>query len=551
MLAARVALHHAKTQKERLAVMKKWGTLVTMSLAMFIIVIDTTIMNVSISALVVDLNTTVVGVQTAISIYAMVMASLMLIGSRLSDIVGTKRIFVIGVLIYGVGTTTASLAHSLPMMIIGWSVMEGIGAALMIPTIQVILRKRYEGEQLAFSFGFIAAVAAVGAALGPIVGGFFTTYISWRWAFRTELVIVVIVLFLSRSIIADRIEGARPKFDYLGGLLSILGWSSIVLGILMAQEYGFFLAKKPFEIGSLSIAPFGLSVSPVTIGFGVIMIMLLVQWEERLERLGSDGLFPPSLFQTPGLKAGIIVRFVQMSVMAGFLYIFPLMLQLSFSYTAMQTGMALMPFSLSLLVMALLGSKFSAKFFANRIIFLGFVLSAVGLGMLGASIKPNVSATDLALGALFGLGVGLINSQILNLVLSSVDSDLTAEASGVNSTFEQLGNAIGVALIGTVLMGALTMGLQDGIQASDVFPEESKMSLMTAVERGVSLVSDEEIKAGLESAGADAAFEEELLDIYDLARTQAFKAGVSLLTFFSLIAIVLSFRLPKRKLVGA
>ena len=530
--------------------MKKWGTLITMSLAMFIIVIDTTIMNVSISALVVDLNTTVVGVQTAIAIYAMVMASLMLIGSRLSDILGTKRIFVIGVLIYGVGTTTASLAHSLPVMIIGWSVLEGVGASLMIPTIQVILRKRYEGKQLAFSFGSIAAVAAVGAALGPIVGGFFTTYISWRWAFRTELVIVVIVLFLSRSIVADRLEGPRPKLDYLGGLLSILGWSSIVLGILQAQEYGFFLAKKPFEIGSLSIAPFGLSISPVMIGFGIIMIMLLVQWEEHLEKLGSDGLFPPSLFQTSGLKASISVRFVQMAIMAGFLYIFPLMLQLSFSYTAMQTGLALMPFSLSLLVMALLGSKLSAKFLANRIIILGFILAAAGLGALGATIKPDVSPSDLALGALFGLGLGLINSQILNLVLSAVDPDLTAEASGVNSTFEQLGNAIGVALIGTVLMGVLTTGVQDGIRASDVFPEESKTALVTSVQDGISLVSDKEIQTGLEDAGAGAAIETELMNIYHLSRTQAFKAGVSLLTFFALIAMVLSLRLPKRKLVG-
>jgi len=286
------------------------------------------------------------------------------------------------------------------------------------------------------------------------------------------------------------------------------------------------------------------------IGFGIIMIMLLVQWEEHLEKLGSDGLFPPSLFQTSGLKASISVRFVQMAIMAGFLYIFPLMLQLSFSYTAMQTGLALMPFSLSLLVMALLGSKLSAKFLANRIIILGFILAAAGLGALGATIKPDVSPSDLALGALFGLGLGLINSQILNLVLSAVDPDLTAEASGVNSTFEQLGNAIGVALIGTVLMGVLTTGVQDGIRASDVFPEESKTALVTSVQDGISLVSDKEIQTGLEDAGADAAIETELMNIYHLSRTQAFKAGVSLLTFFALIAMVLSLRLPKRKLVG-
>lgn len=529
--------------------MKKWITLITMSLAMFIIVIDTTIMNVSISALVVDLNTTVVGVQSAISIYAMVMASLMLIGSRLANILGSKRIFMIGLVIYGFGTTLASLSHSLPVMIIGWSVMEGVGAALMIPTIQVLLRKSYEGEQLAFSYGMIAAVAAVGAALGPIVGGFFTTYISWRWAFRTELVIVVIVLFLARYLTADERREERPKFDYLGGLLSILGWSSIVLGILQAQEYGFFLAKKPFMLGDMAIAPFGLSISPVMVGFGVIMIMLLVEWEEHLEKHGKDGLFPPSIFQTPGLKRGITVRFIQMSIMAGFLYVFPLMLQLSFNYTAMQTGVALMPFSLSLLVMAILGSKLSSKFFASRIIVAGYILATAGLGVLAASIKPDISPSDLALGALFGLGLGLINSQILNLVLSSVEPEMTAETSGLNSTFEQLGNAIGVALIGAILMGSLMASIQDGVTASTVIPQEAKAPMISAIEDGVQLVSDKEIEAGLEESHADAAMSQDILTIYDVARTQAFKASASLLVFFALIGLLLSFRLPKRKLV--
>lgn len=530
--------------------MKKWLTLITMSLAMFIIVIDTTIMNVSISALVVDLNTTVTGVQSAISIYAMVMASLMLIGSRLASILGSKRIFIVGLIIYGIGTTTASLAHSLPVMIVGWSVMEGVGAALMIPTIQVLLRARYEGEELAFSYGMLAAVAAVGAALGPIVGGFFTTYVSWRWAFRTELVIVIVVLFLSRSLIADKLRESHPKFDYLGALLSILGWSSIVLGILQAQQYGFFLAKEPFMIGNIAFAPFGLSIAPIMIGFGVIMIMLLMKWETHLEESGGDGLFKPSILQTVGLKSSITVRFTQMAVMAGFLYIFPLMLQLSFNYTAMETGIKLMPFSLSLLVMALLGSKLSARFFANRIILTGFVLASVGLGVLAASIKPEMSATDLALGALFGLGLGLVNSQILNLVLSSVEPEQTAETSGVNSTFEQLGNAVGVALVGTVLMAVLVVGVQDGVDASAVIPQEAKATITTAVENGIQLASDQEINAGLEESGADTAVKEELMNIYHQARTQAFKVGVSLLMFFSIIAIVLSLWLPKRKLVS-
>jgi MFS family permease len=530
--------------------MKKWGALITLSLAYFIIVIDTTIMNVSISVLVVDLKTTVTGVQSAISIYAMVMAALMLIGGRLSDVIGSRRTFLIGLIIYSVGTTMASLSNSLSMMIVGWSVLEGVGAALMIPTLQVLLRKRYRGAELAFAYGIVSAVAAVGAALGPIVGGFFTTFVSWRWAFRTELVIAILVLVMVRTLQPDEKGTDRPKFDYVGALFSIVGWSSIVLGILLAQQYGFFMAKEAFFIGGLEIAPFGLSITPVMVGFGVLMIMLLFQWEERLEERNKDGLFRPSTLATLYLKAGIGVRFVQMAVTAGFLYVFPLLLQLTFEYNAMETGVALMPFSIGLLVMAVVGARLSSRFNANHLIIAGLLVAVVGLISLDLSIQPNISPEDLAFGALFGLGLGLIASQLLNLILSLVSPDQTAETAGLNSTFEQLGNAIGVALIGTVMMGALTFGLQEGIASNPIIPAEAEAPLIAAVEDGVSLVSNTQLEEALAATSVDESVASEVLNIYALARTGAFKAAVGLMIFFALVALVLSLRLPKRKLVA-
>jgi len=529
--------------------MKKWGALTTLSLAMFIIVIDTTIMNVSISVLVVDLDTTVTGVQAAISIYALVMAALMLIGSRLSDIIGTKRTFLIGLIIYSVGTTMASLANSLTMMIIGWSVLEGVGAALMMPTMTVLLRKQYQGAALATAYGIISAVAAVGAAVGPIAGGFFTTFVSWRWAFRTELVIAIIVLLLTRTLMSDQLSKDRPKFDYVGALFSIIGWTSIVLGILLAQKYGFFLVKEPFYLGSAEISPFGLSISPVLVGFGFLVILLLFRWERRLEQNNGDGLFRPSIFESKGLKAGIAVRFVQMAVTAGFLYIFPLLLQLTFNYTAMQTGLTLMPFSLSLLVMAIVGARLSSRFYANRIIIAGFIIAIAGLASIGASIQPEIGPQDLALGGLFGLGLGLIASQLLNLVFSSVSPENTAEAAGLNSTFEQLGNAISVALVGSVMLVALTAGIQEGVTNSKIIPAEVKTPFIAAVEEGVQLMSTTQLQEGLEAAGTSEAMSNEILDIYSVSRTVAFKAGIGLLTYFALMALIISMWLPKRKLV--
>ncbi|MCA9980845.1 MAG: MFS transporter [Anaerolineales bacterium] len=529
--------------------MKKWGPLITLSFAMFIIVIDTTIMNVSISALVLDLNTTVTGIQSAISVYALVMAAFILIGGKLADIFGKKRVFMVGLVIYGLGTTIASFSTSLPMLIFGWSFLEGLGGALMMPNVQVLLKSEYEGADLAFGYGMIGAVGAIGAAVGPIVGGFFTTYFSWRWAFRTEVLIVLLVLVLSRTLTRDTVVTERPKFDFVGALLSVFGWSGIVLGILLAQTYGFFLAKEPFMLGSLAIAPLGLSISPVLVGLGLLLIILLIQWETRLEQKQAAGLFRPSIFKAEGITAGLAVRFLHLALMAAFLYVFPLLLQLSFDYTAIETGLALMPYSIGLLAMALLGARLSSRFTARQIIRVGFGITAVGLLMVGLTIRPESSASDLALGAVLGMGLGLIASQILNLILSSVAVEQTAETSGITGTFEQLGNAIGVALVGTIMLTTLSGVLQNQIAASTLAPGVQQ-ELVTAVEQGVQLMSNTQLEQNLVEVGASPEQIARVTASYHVARTDAFRAGIALLIFVALSGFVLAGSLPNRKLVA-
>ncbi|GMR05810.1 MAG: MFS transporter [Gammaproteobacteria bacterium] len=529
--------------------MKKWMLLITLSMSMFIIVIDTTIMNVSISALIEDLDTSVGGIQAAIALYALVMAAFMLIGGKLADIIGKKRTFIAGVIIFGIGTFIASISQSLTMLIIGWSIIEGLGSALMMPNIQTLLRDKYDGSDRAFAYGIVSAVAAIGAAVGPIVGGFLTTYYTWRWAFRFEVVIVIAVVILTRYITADKRPATRPRFDILGALLSISGWSALVLGILLGQSYGFWYAKQPFIIGSLEIAPLGLSVVPMLMGLGLILIMLLFSWEQQLEEKGGGGLFKPSLLKTPGLIPGFTVRFVQMGTMAAFLFTMPLLFQLSFEYTAMQTGQALIPFSIGLLVFAVLGARLSARYSARRIIQVGFLLVITGLLIIAGTIKPDAEPSDLATGVVFGMGIGLIASQILNLILSSVSAEDTAEASGLNGTFEQLGNAIGVALVGTLMLGGLTASIENSINTSPTVPEQHKAAVVAATASSITLMSDTQLKAELSTLGVNPAVEAEIQSVYSLARTQAFQAGISFLVFIALLGLVKTIRLPKHKLV--
>lgn len=529
--------------------MKKWILLILLSLSMFIIVIDTTIMNVSISALVADLNTTVVGIQAAIALYALVMASFMLIGSKLADFMGKKRTFLIGVIIFGIGTFSASTSSTLMALIIGWSVIEGLGSALMMPNIQTLLRDRYSGKDLALSYGIISAVGAVGAAVGPILGGYLTTFHSWRWAFRLEVVIVLIVIALSRFIQSDR-PTHKSRFDWIGALLSVVGFSTVVLSILLAQEYGVWLPKNILTIGSLALTPLGHSIVPFMFGFGVLMLMLLVLWEGHLEQQGGNGLFKPSLFQTPGLIPGFAVRFIHMAIMASFLFVAPLLLQLTFEFTAIQTGFALLPMSIAILVFAILGARLSARFRAKRIIQVGYVLVVLGLLQLMATMQADATPGQLATGVLFGLGAGLIASQILNLILSSVDPAETTAASGLNATFEQLGNSIGVALVGAIMLGTLLAGLQNRVAESPEIPEQYRPMVLASVERSVQLVSDSELQAVLDEAEITDELSQGILSVYRTERIRAFRGGMAFLTFITLIGLVLTPGLPSHKLVA-
>jgi MFS family permease len=433
-------------------------------------------------------------------------------------------------------------------LIIGWSILEGLGSALMVPNIQTLLHDRYRGKDLAFSYGIISAVSAVGAAVGPILGGYLTTFHSWRWAFRLEVLIVIIVLVLSYQIQGDRPEH-RPRFDILGALLSILGFSTVVLSILMAQSYGIWLAKHPLMIGDRAIAPFGLSVVPFMFGAGVLVLMLLILWEWHLENVGGDGLFKPSLFQTPGLIPGFSVRFIHMGMMASFLFVAPLLLQLTFEFTAMQTGIALLPLSVAILVFAIIGARLSARFQAKRIIQVGYILAILGLVQITATMRPNATPSQLATGILFGIGAGLIASQILNLILSSVSDDDTTATSGLNATFEQLGNSIGVALVGAMMLGTLIAGLQQRVVDSPRIPEESKPAVITALESSVQLVSDSQLQQGLNQATVTDELRERITVAYRTERIHAFRGGMVFLIFTALVGLVLTTGLPNRKLV--
>ncbi len=440
----------------------KWGVLYMMSFAMFIMTIDMTMMNVSISALVRDLGTTVSGIQLAIALYTLVMAAFMIVGAKMADIWGTKKVFMVGLAIYGVGTATATMAPNLIILIIGWSILEGIGGAMMMPVTVTYITKDYNGKDRAFAFSVWSAIGGAAAAFGPIIGGAFTTYLTWRLGFGMEVVIVV-GMFAKMSILKDYQPEKKIKLDVLGALLVGFGLFLITLSVLMIDPLG----DAPV-LGVLIL--------------GIITLLGFAYHERSMVRRGLDPLVNLKLFKSRTFVVGNLVSIFFQITLAGVMFTIPIFLQNVAKYDAMSTGLAVIPLSIMMFIFSIYGQKFLKYMSAKRVIQTGIIFAFVGLLSLYFTFSPSATGLDLALGlALYGTGLGLIFSQITNLAMAGASADEEAEASGVFNSQKQLGMSLGTAFIGAVLVLGMINDVAQKIYESNYFPNASKAEIRDAV----------------------------------------------------------------------
>jgi len=525
----------------------KWNVLIILSMATFIGVIDTTIMNVSISALVEDLNTTVTGIQSAVTLYTLIMAAFFITGSKIGDIIGRKKAFVIGVVIYGIGTTITAFAQNLNMLLFGWSILEGIGAALMFPILQTLLRGNYEKKDLPICYGVIGAVTAGGAALGPIVGGFLTTYFSWRYAFLGELIIVIVIL-LGMKIVKNVIyqSNKKPQLDFVGILLSVMGLGLLVLGILQAQTYGFWMARQPFMINGQEFAPFGLSISAIFIMSSIVILGIFGWWQLHREEKGKEPLIRMGIFKIPGVKPGLFAASIQSFAQMGTLFTLPLLLQITFGYDAFTTGIIMLPLSIALLITSLAGAKFSKKTDPRKITITGFVLMIIGIFFLIHGTQFSVEASKLWPGlTVMGAGMGLVVSQLVNIVLSLVPEKRSGEAASLLSTSQQLGASLGTAIAGTILIIVLSVSIGTQASASTNLTETQQQEVQTAAQSGIDFVSNEQALQLLEGQPQEVV--DEMISINKTARIQAIKLALFTIATIATLGIIASLYLPKAK----
>lgn len=512
-------------------------------------VLDSTVMNVSISQVVADLKTTVPDVQLAITAYTLVMAAFMLTGAKLGDIWGRRRAFSIGLFVYGVGSLTTALSPNVGVLLIGWSGIEGLGAVLVIPAIFALTAVSYTGKERALAYGLLGGIAGAGAAAGPLIGGFVTTALTWRVVFAAETVVVLILLTVVHRIVESRPE-RPPTLDRVGVGLSALGLGLTVFAILKISTWGLFRPTGALTIGGTEITPFGLSVVPFMIFAGLVVLGVFFRWEERVEREGRTPLLRADLLKIPQMRAGCSTIVSQYLILAGTFFILPLYLQLVLGKNALETGLKILPISVTMMVAAMLGPRLATRTSPRRVVQIGMGFLLVSIPWLMATISPSLSSLPFALSlAGFGAGIGLSISQLGNVVMSSVAQSRSSEAGGVQGASQNLGQSLGTALIGAALLTGLTTGFHERVLEDPSIPPSLQQQIVTGTEEGLPMVSQEQFKAAVVESGATRSQTESLVSFYNESQIEALKRALLLASGFVLVGLWFARALPAEALM--
>lgn len=524
---------------------RKWLPVAILSLAMMIIIIDTTVLNVSLRTIVNDLGTNLQGIQWVITGYALTLAALTITGGRLGDLYGRKKMFIVGAIIFAIGSFITSISNSIGMMLIGEALIEGIGAALMLPATASLLVANYKGKDRAIAFGVWGGVAGASSAIGPILGGFLTTNFSWRWAFRINIVVVLVLLVGAYFIAESRDRAEKKKLDIIGVILSSVGLLSFVYGIIESSTYGWWMAKSSFVVFNQSFAPAGLSPAPIALAVGTILLVMFGLWQYHVEKAGRTPLVSLKLFLNRQFTSGSMVTALMSLGMVGLIFAVPVFLQSVQNLDALQTGMALLPLSLTVLVVAPGSAVLTKWFTSKRIIQAGLFIGVIASAVLYFSITATSSVADMAPGlALFGLGMGLVFAQASNLTLSAVSVEESGEASGVNNTLRQIGSSLGSAIIGAVLLTTLASSLAGGVTDSTVIPQATKAQLSSAVAAQASSVELSGTDNNPALANLPAETRTELVHIAHQASADGSKMAILYTGGAMFLAFTVAFALP-------
>ena len=514
------------------------SVLFTLASAQFLMTLDTSVMNVSIATVAKDVGTTVTGIQTAITMYTLVMAAFMITGGKIGQIIGRKRAFAIGLVIYGCGSLTTALSPSLPVLLIGWSLLEGLGAVLILPAIVALVATNFARDARPRAYGLVASAGAIAVAAGPLIGGLFTTYASWRWVFAGEVLIVIVILLLTRRM-ADTPGERGVKLDLVGTALSAAGLGLVVYGVLRSGSWG-FVKPKPN-------APEWFGLSPVIwlITGGAVVLLLFLSWEDRLIARGREPLINLPRLRNPVLRGGLIAFMFQYLLQAGLFFVVPLFLSVALGLSAIATGVRLLPLSITLLLAAVGVPRLFPNASPRFVVRVGFLALFAGIAVMVALLDigagPEIVTWPMLLA---GLGIGALASQLGAVTVSSVPDERTGEVGGLQNTVTNLGASIGTALAGAVLISALTTSFFTNLDANPDVPDRVVSEAEVQLTSGVPFLSDKDLEAALDEANVRPDVADEIVDDNAEARIDGLRAAMAVLALLAIAAVIAGRRLP-------
>ncbi|MET9732049.1 MFS transporter [Streptomyces sp. NPDC006458] len=526
--------------------MRHWQALMVLGTAQFLMVLDTSVMNVSISQLVEDFDTEVTAIQAVITLYALVMAAFMIVGGKLGDILGRRRLFLVGLVVYAVGSALTAAAPTVWVLALGWSVIEGLGAALVLPAMAALVAESYRGADRAVAYGVIGGLAGAGIAVGPLLGGWVTTYLTWRLVFAGEVVVVLAMLLCRRVIRETPMTGPRPRLDVVGAVLSATGLALGVLGVLQSGTWGWVEPRNP------PFTVFGFAPTLFVIGASVAVLAGFVRWQHHRVALGADPLVHLPLIRRPAVRSGLLTLLSQNLILLGLFFAIPLYLQVVQGFDAFETGLRLLPVSVSMVVASFCASRFGRGVSPRRMVRVALLTLAASVVWLLATIDPVIDDGQFAGAmALLGIGMGLLVSQLGNVVQSGATENERSEAGGLQYTAQNLGSALGTAFIGSLLIGALATAFTTQIEDNPAVSDAAREQTGIALEAGISFVPADQIRTTAEEAGLPPAEVDALTESYASAQLKGLKAGVLAAGAITLASFLVTSQLPGAPVGGA
>ncbi len=532
--------------------MGRWRPLAVLGTAQFLMVLDTSVMNVSISQLVEDFDTEVTAIQGVITFYTLVMAAFMITGGKLGDMFGRRRIFGIGLVVYGTGSAITAVAPVLWVLVLGWSIIEGLGAAMVLPALAALVGGTYQGRDRAVAYGVIGGLAGAGIAVGPLLGGWLTTYATWRLVFAGEVVLVLAMLALLGWIAKDLPRATeRARLDIMGTVLSAAGLALIVLGVLQSSSWGWLQPRNPpFTVLGFSPTAFVIAAGGVLLGF-------LRAWENRLARQRGTGASAPeplirfSLFGIAPLRSGLTMLLSQNLILLGLFFVIPLYLQVVQGFDAFQTGLRLLPVSITMLLSAMSGPSLGRFASPRTVVRVALLVLIIAILWLLGTIGPDIDDVSFAFAmAVLGLGMGLLASQLGNVAQSSVGDAERSEVGGLQYTAQNLGSSLGTALIGSILISALVTAFTTQIEDNPRISATTREEAGIRMEAGATFIGADQVRTGAEKAGLPPAEVDAVVDSYAQAQLDSLKAAILAAGGVTLAGLAFTRKLPTDRLTG-